>query len=288
MSSTELKHFPLGRERHEPSLRTIRSRRTVRVAASLAAFAAALLGASQLMAQDSLRTAQSFGVLGATTVTNTGPTTITGDLGVSPGTAITDQTDITLHGAVHATDQAASQAQIDANHVFTTFGILPSTAKGQQLGGLTLTPGVYSFTTDPVLLDGNLTLDFNGDPTAMFVFQIAAGLTTGSGSSVSEINGGPGTYANVFWLVGSSATLGTTTQFQGSIIALTSITLDHGANISCGRAIALNGAVTMDNNVISTNGCSAATSTVPEPSSMALLGTGMVGLVPVLRRRRNS
>jgi type VI secretion system secreted protein VgrG len=137
---------------------------------------------------------------------------------------------------------------------------------GQDLGTLTLTPGVYNFNSS-AQLTGALTLSGTGD----FVFQIGSTLTTASGSSVLTIGGADA--GNVFWQVGSSATLGTTTAFKGSIVALTSITLDTGATIMDGRALARNGAVTLDSNIIN----------VPEPATLCLLGFGALSL---LRKRR--
>jgi ice-binding like protein len=148
---------------------------------------------------------------------------------------------------------------------------------GQDLGGLTLTPGVYFFMSS-AQLTGTLTLNAEGNPNAVFIFQIGSTLTTASASDVDLINGASG--ANVFWQVGSSATLGTTTDLVGTIDALASVTLDTGANIACGRAIALTAAVTMDDNSVSTGGCFSPPggSPIPESSTWAMMLVGFAGL----------
>src|SRR5579864_79078 len=204
--------------------------------------------AAALLSGHSLALAQlsSFAVLGGSTVTNTAtPTTVNGNLGVSPGSAVTGfPPGIVTGGTIHAADAVAAQAQSDLT---TTYNNLANTAcntnlTGQDLGGKTLTPGVYCFSTS-AQLTGTLTLDAQGNPNALFVFKIGSTLTTASASSVLLINGGSS--CGVFWQVGSSATLGTGTALLGSIVALTSITLDTGASVS-GRVLARNGAVTLD------------------------------------------
>ncbi len=211
-------------------------------------FTAFLCGAFPALAQ-SLGAAASFAVLGGSAVTNTGPSIITGDLGVSPGSAITGfPPGIVTGGTIHAGDPLASQAHADAITAYNYFAGRPLNfdLTGQDLGGLTLTPGVYNFSTS-AQLTGTLILNAQGNPNATFVFQIGSTLTTASNSAVLMINGGQS--SNVFWQVGSSATLGAGTAFVGNILALTSITITTGASID-GRALALNGAVTMDSNAV--------------------------------------
>ncbi len=232
-----------------------------RSAASAGLVLAALLHsglspASIARAQAFLGTAQSFGVLGGSTVTNTGPSVITGgNLGVWSGLAITGFPPgvVVPPGAIHAGDAVAQQAQSDVTTAYNSLaGMACNTdLTGQDLGGLTLTPGVYCFASS-AQLTGNLTLDAQGNNQAVFVFQIGSSLTTATNASVSVINGGQD--CNVSWQVGSSATLGTATSFVGNIVALTSITLNTTANLS-GRALARNGAVTLDNNAITVPLC---------------------------------
>ena len=204
-----------------------------------------------------LGTTRRFAVLGSSTVTNTGATSIRGDLGVSPGLAITGfPPGIIVEGVAHAGDAVALQAQTDATAAYDSLSGRACTAdlSGQDLGGLTLVPGVYCFSS-AAQLTGALVLDAGGRSDAVFIFKIGSTLTTASAASVRVIRGGTG--CNVFWRVGSSATLGTGTTFSGSLFALASVTLSTNAKVD-GRTVARTGAVTMDTNAVSLPVCSSA------------------------------
>jgi len=250
---------------------------------------------------DSLGTAANFAVLGAQTVTNTGPTTIVGDIGVSPGTSIVGLGSITLTGTVNQTNAVALQAQSDLNIAFTNFqnlglGSSAITIPGGVLSG-TYTPGVYF--APAASLTGTIFLNDGGVGGQTFIFYSPSTLTTASGSVVNVSGLLP--TDSVYWIVGSSATLGTTTSFEGNILALSSITLNTGATIGCGRALAETGAVTLDNNTISI-GCGSTTLTTgggfnggggttvivgtPEPATFLLLGAGILCIALLSRRSR--
>jgi len=234
-----------------------------------------------------LGTATSFAVLAGQTVTNTGPSVISGNVGLSPGSAVTGfPPGVVNNGTIHAADAVAAQAQLDLTAAYDdAAGRTPAVTVGPDLTGLTLTTGIYS--AGAMTINGALTLDAQGDPNASWVFQAASSLTAASGSVVSLVNGA--NPCNVFWQVVSSATLGTGSVFVGTVMALTSIAATTGATVT-GRLLARNGAVTLDANVINApTGCAvfappAATTTTtataasttisPVPTSVVLPRTG--------------
>ncbi|MCM2315966.1 MAG: ice-binding family protein [Thermoanaerobaculia bacterium] len=216
-----------------------------------AALVACAIAASPAWAQaPTLGTATGFAVLGDQTVTNVGPSVIIGDLGVSPGTSITGFPPGLVIGTSHSADGVALQAQVDATAAYDILANPIVTPCGTNLTGIDLgtasplTAGVYCFDTS-AQLTGALVLDAQGDPDAVFIFQIGSTLTTASGSSATVINSGQN--CNVFWQVGSSAILGSGTSLVGNILAMASITLVSGSDVN-GRLLALSGSVTLDSN----------------------------------------
>jgi len=194
-----------------------------------------------------LGSATTFAVLAGSTVTSTGGSTVNGDLGVSPGTTLTGAP--TVNGTTHLGDPAAAQAQLDLTTAYNDAAgrTVGAVTLAGNLGGQTLTPGLYKSTSSLEISSGDLTLDAQGDANAVFIFQIASTLTTTVSRQV--ILSGGAKAANIFWQVGSSATLGTGSVLKGNILALTSITLTTGATLE-GRALARNGAVSMDANTV--------------------------------------
>lgn len=238
-------------------------------AAALATFG----GVASAQTSIGLGTAGAYALLAGEAITNTGPSTINGDIGLSPGTAVDGFDVATVNGATNAANPAALQAKSDLTIAYNTAAGLPLTPVeppvGTELGNRTFLGGTYG-SGAPLGLTGAMTLDAQGKSDTVFIFKTASTLTTASNSSVRLVNGA--NPCNVFWQVGSSATLGTSTAFVGTVMALTSITLDNGATVR-GRMLARNGSVTLDNNTITTGECSEPTesstptsSPTPEPT----------------------
>lgn len=220
-----------------------------------------------------LGTTSSYAVLAGTTITNTGPTTINGDaggnVGMYPGSDFPGQADVTLSGQVHINDTQAITAKNDLVTAYDdAAGRTPETTIPTELGGRTLTPGVYVSESGTFQITGTLTLDAQGDPNGVFVFKTGTTLITASGSSVNLVNAAR--YCRTFWKVGSSATLGSNSHFTGHIFAYQSIAAQTGATVQ-GQLLARNGAVTLDTNTIMNGLC--ATLARPTPTPTVTAGT---------------
>jgi len=205
---------------------------------------------SNSMVTVSLAGTTDFAIIAGSAVTNTGSTNITGDLGLSPGTSVGGFPPGILTGTQHINDVKANQAKLDLTTAYNDAAGRTSTdivSLSGNIGGLTLTPGLYKSTSSLQISSGNLTFDALGNSNAVFIIQIASTLTTTSGRKV--ILSGGASSSNIFWQVGSSATIGTNSEFKGIILAMQSITLGTGATLD-GRAFARTGAVTMEGNTI--------------------------------------
>jgi hypothetical protein len=213
-----------------------------------------------------LGSAESFSVLAGSTVTNTGPTTMFGNLGLSPGSSVTGAPQV--FGQTHVDDAVANEAKNSLTTAFNVAASRPSNGSaGTDLAGQMFLPGVRTASSSLLLSSGSVTLNAQGNPNAVFIFQIGTTLITGSNTSVSLVNGAQA--CNVFWEVGSSATLGTGTSFVGTLMASTTITANTAATIH-GRLLAQTGAVNLEANTITTSSCTAG----PETPTAAEVATG--------------
>ena len=218
-----------------------------------------------------LGTTVSYAVLAGTTITNTGPTVINGDaggdVGLYSGSAFTDQASVTISGTVNINNPAAITAKTDLTAAYNdAAGRTPATTIPSELGGMTLTPGVYKSDAGTFEITGTLTLNANGDPNPVFIFQMASSLITASSSKVILENGA--VYCRVFWQVGSSATLGTDSVFVGHIFAYDTITAQTRATVQ-GQLLAQIGAVNLDSNTITNGFCAAVAAATPTPTATA-------------------
>jgi hypothetical protein len=216
----------------------------------------AFAGSVQAATSVGLGTADSYAVLAGAGVTNTGPSVVNGDLGTSPNPSVTGfggAPNGTVNGATHQADAAAASAQGDLTTAYNNAaGQGPATTLATELGGQSLTPGVYNSQSGTFGITGALTLNAQGDPNAVFIFQTASTLISAPASQVNLINGAQP--CNVYWKVGSSATLGTSSTFTGNILALESISLNNGVAVQ-GRLLARNASVTLINDTVTRPGC---------------------------------
>ena len=246
--------------RHLPDSGRVR-RHAAAVAGIVALFSTGLvlpLGSAEAATTVPLGTARSFSVLAGSTITNTGQTTIAGDVGLHPGTSVTGfgpgADAVTQDGSLYVADGVAQQAKADLNVAYTNAaGQTPVTEVPTELGNTTLTAGVYDSASGTFQITGPLTLDGEGNPDAVFIFQMGTTLTTASASTVTLV--GQADLCNVFWQVGSSATLGSNSTFRGTIMADQSVSLGTGAVVE-GRVLAREAAVTMQSNTITSAACS--------------------------------
>lgn len=244
-------------------LRTAHARAATLVLAGLVAVCALAVSAATAATAVDLGTANSFAVLAGAGITNTGPTTVGGDIGTFPTTSITGTATLTVNGVNHGGDAVTQQAKSDLVAAYDAAAAQgPQVAIVGDLGGQTLTPGVYT-SGSSIGLTGVVTLNGGGDANAVFVFQAGSSLTTASTSEVALVNGAQS--CNVFWQVGSSATLGSGSTFRGTILALTDITVTTGVTVD-GRVLARNGAVTLDTDTITRPTCTAAPAPAPTPT----------------------
>ncbi len=249
-----------------------------RVAALLLGVGCSMMFTSSALAATAtvgLGTAASFSVLAGSTVTNTGPTTMFGDLGLSPGSSVTGAPHVL--GETHVDDAVAIGAKNALTTAYNDAASRPSNGSaGTDLSGQVFLPGVRTASSSLLLSSGSVTLDAEGDPNAVFIFQIGTTLITGSNTSVVLTGGAQA--CNVFWQVGSSATLGTGTSFVGTVMASATITAGTAATIH-GRLLASTGAVNLDTNTLTTSNCASTTSAGGETITAAELAAGIPGVV---------
>jgi hypothetical protein len=234
-----------------------------------------------------LGSATPFSVLGGSTITNTGPTTMFGDLGLYPGTSVTGEPHVL--GQTYVNDQVAIEAKSSLTTAYNEAASRPTNGSaGTDLAGQAFSPGVYDASSSLLLSSGSVTLNAEGNPDAVFIFKIGSTLITGSNTTVSLVGGAQA--CNVFWQVGSSATLGTGTHFVGTIMAADSITAGTAATIH-GRLLAQTAAVTLEDNTITTSACASSgsgggggggteTTTPEETAAIEKASTGVGTAIP--------